>query len=134
MSEEDPWESLCGFSIEALAVDTFDGYPQSLLDPPASVLDPSSGKVEVVMVPNEGGVMDPIELTIDDRTVGTIDGNIVDLHYLSLIRLQGYPIVTQGTIEVPADAPQSPRLSVYLPTHAEIEKQAIAAIARGDAW
>lgn len=133
MSEDDPFEPLCGFSVEALAVDTFDGYPQALLNPPISVLDPSSGDIEVVMVPNEGGVMDPIELTIDDRAVGTIDGSIVDLVYLSLIRIQGYPIVTKGTIKVLEDSPDAPKLSVYLPTHAEIEKQALAAIARGDA-
>lgn len=127
MSEEDPWESLCGFSVEAVAVDSFDGYPQSLLEL-------TGGEIEVVMVPNEGGVMDPIGLAIDDRPVGNLDGSIVDIHYLSLIRMQGHPIVTKGAVEVPADAPEAPKLSVYLPTHAEIEKQALAAIARGDAW
>ena len=127
MSEEDPFEKMCGFDVEASEAETFDGYPQSLIAL-------AGLEFEVLMVARDGNVLSGVELCTEDGPIGVVDGSHTDLTYISLIRM--HEITTKANVEpAPEDTPESPKpkLSVYLPTHAEIEAQVLAAIARGDA-
>ena len=118
MSEEDPFEKMCGFCVEASEVETFDGYPRSLIDL-------AGGEFEVLMVARDGNVLSGVELCAEDGPIGVVDGGHTDLTYISLIRM--HEIMAKATVEVPEDDPDSPKLSVYLPTHDEIEAQVLQA-------
>lgn len=120
MSEEDPFEGMCGHKVEASEVETFEGYPQSLLD----LAEAADGEFEVRLVDREGGVLSGLAVRDQHGPIGVVDGSHTDLTYIALVQMHG--ATTKATVEVPEVDPKSPKLMVYLPTHDEIEAQVMA--------